>query len=229
MWKISVSLLLAVASSVAADSFLGVHEQGSTVSFSYLAADPTTGEPTEPISVSYRVLRDGAMIGSGAMYPAELGIATGTYNATATESGNYTILMSGLVADVTRQQIGTFTLVESGAGQESLKAQLIALASQVLDVSSELRIASRENSRSRLWYAQSVIDTATRKVPADLPSHLEIQIKYDDVPGFTTPEATFYRVFFYPDSATSTRACREEKQTSPPTDGTFYALPNESW
>lgn len=229
MWKISVSLLVLFAGSVMADGFLGVHESGSSIPFTYLAADATTGEPTEPVSVSYKVLLDGAQVDSGAMYAAELGIATGTYSSTGAESGTYTVLMSGLVGGVTRQQIGTFTLVEAGAGPEGLKAKLIALASDVLDVSRELRIASRENSRSRLWYAQSVIDTATRKVPADLPSHLEVQLKYDDVPGFATPEAAFYRVFFYPDCATATRACREEKHTSSPTDGTFYALPNETW
>jgi hypothetical protein len=224
-----LSLLLAVATRVAADGFLGVHEEGSTVSFSYLAADPTTGEPTEPVNVSYKVVLDGATVDSGPMYAAELGIATGTYHSAGAESGMYTLLMSGLIGGVTRQQMRLFSLIEPGAGPESLKAQLTALASAVLDVSRELRIVSHENSRSRLWYAQSVIDTATRKVPADLPSHLEVQIKYDDMPAFTTPEATFYRVFFYPDCATATRACREEKHITPPTDGTFYALPNNSW
>ena len=163
------------------------------------------------------------------MYSAELGIATGTHNATGCEQGMYTVLMAGIVAGVTRQQLAAFTLIDPGAGQESLHAQLTDLAGSVEEVSHEIRIVTRENSRSRLWYAQSIIDNATRKVPADLPSHLEVQISCDDTPDFATPEATFYRVFFYPDSVTATRACREEKHSVPPADGTFYALPNNSW
>lgn len=229
MCKRMVGLFLMFAVSVCADGYLGVHETGTVIPFTYLAADPTTGEPTQPVEVSYEILLDGAQVGSGPMYPAQLGIATGAYNSDGAVSGTYTLLMSGLIGGVTRQQVCTFTLVEPGAGPEGLLSQLTALAGAVTEVSRELQIVSRENTRSRLWYAQSVIDTATRKVPADSPSHLEVQIKYDDMIEFATPVATFYRVFFYPDSATSTRACREEKQTSPPDDGTFYALPNETW
>ncbi|MFH1742144.1 MAG: hypothetical protein ABIH23_24335 [bacterium] len=229
MWKTTIFLFLAITGTASGDGFLGVHEADSTISFTYLAADPTTGAPTEATEISYKILQDGVEVGSGAMYSAELGIATGAHSVTGCEQGMYTLLMAGIVAGVTHQQLAAFTLVNPGAGQESLHTQLTDLAESVEDVSREIRIVTRENSRSRLWFAQSIIDNATRKVPADLPSHLEVQISCDDTPDFATPEATFYRVFFYPDSVTSTRACREEKHGVPPSDGTFYALPNNSW
>jgi len=220
MWN--STLFFVVVQAALCGTFLGTYEQGEAVPFTYLAADPSTGAPTEPLDLSFRILNDGKEIGSGEMYAGVLGTATGVYEATACECGTYTVLMSGLVGGVTRQQLGVFDLVTPGAGPD-------ALAEAVQEVSRELQIVTRENSRSRLWYAQSVIDTATRKVPADLPSHLEVQLKYSDIPGFATPVETFYRVFFYPDCATATRACREEKHPDPPSDGTFYALPNESW
>ncbi len=90
-------------------------------------------------------------------------------------------------------------------------------------------VSARELSRARLWYAQSTIVSATRNVPADMPSHLETQLFASDDISFTTPTETFYRVFFYPDSVTSTKASVEVRSASPPDDGVFYLSPDQPW
>ena len=229
MQKIILVFIVTSVVNIYADGFLGEHELGENISFMFLTADHSTGEPVESANPSFKILSDGSEIGSGPMYAAQLGVATGVFETSGLDTGMHTILMAGGVGDVTQQQVASFTLVATGAGPESFQSQFNALAGIVNAISREIRIVTRENTRSRLWYSESLIDSATRKVPADMPSHLEVQLSLNDIPEFATPEVVFYRVFFYPDSVTSTRATREEKWVVAPVDGAFYALPNNSW
>ena len=96
-------------------------------------------------------------------------------------------------------------------------------------LSLETKIATRERARSRLWYAQSTIDTATRKVPADFPSHLEVQLAGTDEVSFATPAETLFKIYYYPDALNATKPSQEIRSSTPPLDGTFYLLPNIPW
>jgi len=104
-----------------------------------------------------------------------------------------------------------------------------SLNAAIQNASSEVKIASREHSRSRLWYAQNTIDGTIRKVPADLPSHLEVQIAAPTDIYFATPIETFYRIYYYPNSATATKASKEIRSATPPADGSFYLSPDGEW
>jgi len=100
---------------------------------------------------------------------------------------------------------------------------------KITSVTREISITTREMSRSRLWYAQSTIDTPTRTVPADMPSHIEVQVTTVEDPGFTQPVSTFFHVYTYPNAVDATKASRVIRATQPPADGTFYLVPNIAW
>lgn len=93
----------------------------------------------------------------------------------------------------------------------------------------ESTIAARELTRARLWYAADTIDSETRKVPADMPSHMEIDVAAPDDPLFTAPLETFFRIFCYPNASTASKASREIRSATPPADGMFYLLPDWPW
>ncbi len=104
-----------------------------------------------------------------------------------------------------------------------------AIIATIDDMNNEVRIGSREYSRARLWYAQSAIDSSMRKVPADLPSHIEIQLAAPDDILFATPIETFFRVLYYSNASSAVKSSKEIRSTTPPIDGTFYLSPNQSW
>ncbi len=112
---------------------------------------------------------------------------------------------------------------------EDIEFTRLSLSEKIDAVTRETLIVSREISRARLWYAQDTIESPTRKVPADMPSHMEIQVAAPDDIGFATPVDTFYRVYFYPSSVTGTIPSREERLPSPPLDGIFYKTPDIAW
>ncbi|MDP8244708.1 MAG: hypothetical protein P9L94_11545 [Candidatus Hinthialibacter antarcticus] len=119
-----------------------------------------------------------------------------------------------------------YTISNFNGRIESVTAHL----ESTLDPAAEYAaITARELSRARLWYAQNTVESATRKVPADMPSHLEVQLAAPDDIGFVTPSETFYRVYFYPDAVTSTKASVEVRSISPPDDGVFYLSPDQAW
>lgn len=254
--------LLLCAHHAFAQDHLGVFEEGDEVPFAITAADPLTGEPTTPASLSYSVIFGGNEIASGAMSELRLGVALGVFETTGQSSGPYIILASGVVGGVTGYTHKNFTLVENGRGIQSIGDEAIGLngvtplsesvylpyyaytISNINDriesatsfvipmleeTSQNAAVSARELSRARLWYAQSTIDGATRKAPADMPSHLEVQIAAPDDIDFTTPVETFYRVYFYPDAVTSTKASKEIRAASPPDDGEFYLSPDLPW
>lgn len=119
-----------------------------------------------------------------------------------------------------------YTISSLNGRIESATAQLQSIVEPVAE---HAAVTARELSRARLWYAQSTIDGAARKVPADMPSHLEIQLAASDDVSFTTPSETFYRVYYYPDAVTSTKASKEIRSVSPPDDGVFYLSPDLPW
>ena len=212
--------------SASAQNYLGVFEQGETVPFLVAAAEAETGAPTNPVDLKFQILLSGETIHSGPMFTASLGIATGAYNTSGDEAGNYNILISGLIGDVTAQTYKTYSLVPSGLGIASIAP---AISSEIADSREEMKISTREMSRARLWYAQYAINSATRKVPVDMPSHMEIQIAAPDDIHFVTPLETFYKVYCFPNSATSTISSREIRSVTAPTDGVFYLSPDISW
>ena len=71
------TLLFVAVQTALCGTFLGTYEQGETVPFTYLAADPSTGAPTEAVDLAFCVLANGREIGSGPMYAGIVGIATG--------------------------------------------------------------------------------------------------------------------------------------------------------
>jgi hypothetical protein len=111
---------------------------------------------------------------------------------------------------------------------QSITNSINIVQSGLSNLLSETKTGTRELSRSRLWYAQSTINFATRKVPADLPSHLEVQLASPDDVLFASPVETIFKWYYYP-ATTSTKASREVRLATPPQDGTFYLLPNISW
>ncbi|RJP22767.1 MAG: hypothetical protein C4527_21350 [Candidatus Omnitrophota bacterium] len=123
------------------------------------------------------------------------------------------------------------TRVESATNEifSNINSSCNLIAVKVDSTSQEMQIASREYSRSRLWYAQDAIDSATRKVPADLPSHLEVQLAAPGDILFASPVETFYRVYDYPNALNASKPSREIRSTTPPIDGVFYKIPDMSW
>ncbi len=103
------------------------------------------------------------------------------------------------------------------------------IISKLDDMDDEVRISSREHSRARLWYAQSAIDNSQRKVPADMPSHIEISLAAPGDILFATPLETFFRVLYYSNASSAVKSSKEIRSTTPPIDGTFYLSPNQSW
>lgn len=93
----------------------------------------------------------------------------------------------------------------------------------------EIQIASRNLTRARLWFAENTIDSATRRVPADMPSHMEVQVAALDDVAFATPVATYYRIYSYPNALTASKPSREVYGVTPPVDGVFYRLPAVDW
>ncbi|MBZ0258257.1 hypothetical protein K8I31_19480 [bacterium] len=263
MKPIWISLvLIACALGAAAQDHLGVFEEGDQVPFALAAADPITGEPTTPASLSYSVIFNGAEIATGAFSELRTGVSLGVFSTTGQASGPYIILASGVIGEVTAYTHKNFTLVENGKGIQSIGEEASGLNGEtpltesvylpyyaytissmngriesattqlqsILEPAAEYAaITAQELSRARLWYAQSTIDGATRKVPADMPSHLEIQLAASDDVSFTTPSDTFYRVYYYPDAVTSTKASKEIRSVSPPNDGVFYLSPDLPW
>ncbi len=266
MKKLSLFLFLfTFVSLTSAQHFIGIFEVGENVPFMLVSSDPETGMPTNPINLEYTIFQEGSVIASGTMTNILLGIHTGLYSTTGNTAGNYNILLSGLIGDVTTQSHKTYTLLPTGKGIASIADEVsgidgttpftesaytpyhneivsaVTSASQVtvlkidsLDAkiestTKELQIVSREHSRSRLWYAQSTIDSATRKVPADMPSHIEIQVAASEDILYASPLETFYRVYFYPNSLSATKPSREVRTVTPPIDGTFYQLPDIDW
>lgn len=110
-----------------------------------------------------------------------------------------------------------------------VEAASAALGIRLDETRRESSIAARELSRARLWYAADTIDSLSRKVPADMPSHMEIDIAAPDDPLFTAPLETFFRIFYYPNASTATKASREIRSATPPADGMFYLLPDLPW
>lgn len=127
------------------------------------------------------------------------------------------------------QQYHTETLAAVHSTAESVTTSINIVQSDLTALISETKTGTRELSRSRLWYAQSTINFATRKVPADLPSHLEVQLAASNDIVFASPVETFFKVYYYPDAASSTKASREVRSSTPPQDGAFYLQPNISW
>jgi len=262
---VSFFVFLFLSLSVHAQNYLGIFEIGEVVPFTITAADPITGSPTDPVNLTFFVLRDGATVSSGSMAAVQLGLATGTYSTDSDTPGNYSILISGLIGGVTAQTHKTYSLAASGGGISGIASKVAVLdgtpltestfnpiqtgivhsvTSEVIaeiesasgtlsikldDVFQESQIASRELSRARLWYAQSTIDNATRQVPADLPSHMEVQVASPADIQFATPLETFYRIYYYPNASTATKASREIRSSTPLLDGTFYLAPDTSW
>ena len=112
---------------------------------------------------------------------------------------------------------------------ESVLSASQAIMSNIDGMNDEVRISSREYSRARLWYSQSAIDNSQRKVPADLPSHIEIQLAAPGDILFATPLETFFRVLYYPNASSAVKSSKEIRSTTLPVDGTFYLSPNQSW
>ncbi|HXK93226.1 MAG TPA: hypothetical protein PKV38_06030 [bacterium] len=110
-----------------------------------------------------------------------------------------------------------------------IEAASAALGARLGETWRESAIAARELSRARLWYAADTIDTPWRQVPADMPSHMEIDLAAPDDPLFTAPLETFFRIFYYPNATTATKASREIRSATPPADGMFYLLPDLPW
>lgn len=121
----------------------------------------------------------------------------------------------------------TLTTIHDTA--QSITTSINVVQSDLTSLINETKTVTRELSRSRLWYAQNTINFATRKVPADLPSHLEVQLASPDDVLFASPVETFFKWYYYPDASSSTKASREIRLATPPQDGTFYLLPNISW
>lgn len=253
--------LFTMSLNVSAQNYLGFFETGDIVPFTVTAADPVTGSPTDPVNLTFTILRDGASIATGNMATVQIGVATGSYSTSSDTPGSYSILISGLIDGVTAQTHKTYSLFPSGSGLSNIAAKVAVLngtpltettftpiqneivntvlagiesstktiSIQLDDIYRESTIASRELSRARLWYAQSAIENATRKVPADMPSHMEIQVAAPSDIQFATPLETFYRIYFYPNASTATKASKEIRSSTPMLDGTFYLIPDTSW
>ncbi len=250
-------------------AYLGVFEAGDNIPFLVIAAEAETGAPTNPIDLSYEVLKEGQTISSGAMATVRLGVATGEFSTSGNTPGKYDILISGIIGGVTACTYQTYTLVPEGSSltaiasetsglngvtpltqstylsyynsilsnvsdstvsvTEEIIASKAAIQSAIHDVSQELRIVSRELTRSRLWYTLNTIETPERNVPADRPSHLEIQIASPNDLQFTSPVETFYRIYYYPNAISATKASKEIRSATPPADGQFYRSPDTDW
>lgn len=250
--------LFVCALSASAQDHLGVFEEGEDVPFAVAAADPITGEATTPARMSYSIIFQGNEISGGSLSELRVGVALGVFPTTGQASGPYIVLVSGVIGDATAYTHKNFNLVEKGKGIQSIGAEAIGLngttplsesvylpyyaytisnfneriesaTAQLQTAAEHAAITARELSRARLWYAQSTVDSATRKVPADMPSHLEIQLTAPDDIAFVTPVETFYRVYFYPDALASTKASVEVRSASAPGDGVFYLSPDQPW
>lgn len=251
-------LTLVFIQSTDAQQHLGLFEAGDEAHFAIVAADPETGAPTTPVNLSYSILFNGSEIAEGAMSELRQGVATGVFATTGQAAGAYIILISGEIAGVTAYTHKNFTLLpesksiadiaDETAGLNGLTplddaayqpyyAYTITALSERIDAATQMieasathsEISARELSRARLWHAQNTIDGPLRKVPADMPSHMEIQLASPEDIGFATPYETFYRIFYYPDSLNSTLSSRETRSSTPPVDGVFYLAPDIDW
>ncbi len=215
-------LLSFVTPAIFAQTHLGTFETGDEISFMVLAADPETGSATTPEKLSFDIMKAGTSIYSGSMAAVQVGVATGSYSTTGNKAGQYEILISGEIGGIKAYTHQNYRLVDTGQG-------LGSIADFIHTVTQETRILTREHSRSRLWFAQNTINSPQRNVPADMPSHIEIQVTSSDDPLFLSPLETYFHIYYYPNSATSTRASKQIRSSTPPVDGSFYLSPNLPW
>ncbi|MBI1389275.1 MAG: hypothetical protein GC154_12590 [bacterium] len=110
-----------------------------------------------------------------------------------------------------------------------IEAATSQLSDEVEPAALHAEISARELSRARLWYAQSAIESASRSVPADMPSHMEIQLASPGDDSFSSPLETFYRIYTYTDALNASKPSSETRSVTPPADGAFYLDPDVDW
>lgn len=255
-------LFFLLASVATSQPYLGWFEAGERVPLLLVSADPFTHEPTDPVDLTYSILKNSSVVASGTMTVLQTGVAAASHSTVGEASGVYHVLYAGLIGGVTTRAMQTYSLFEPGKGIAGIVAEVSGLngisplsmtdflpyhenlsswvghvaenvTTELLPVLErnwkETQVASRELSRARIWFAQSTIDTLMRKVPADRPSHVEIQLASPDDIAFSTPTETFYRIYAYPNALGSTKASSEIRSTTPPCDGVFYRMPDFDW
>lgn len=239
----SIVVLVALTLSVPApfaQQYLGEFEVGETVPFMLIAADPITGAPTDPVDLGWSLRANGIELSTGTLQISEPGVSHSSVSTSGLSSGAYSLLVSGKIGGVTAQAYKSFTLLPGGTSNPDIMTQVSSIAARdPLDATGytpyhaqllqEIEIASRSQSRARLWFAQNTISSITRNVPADMASHMEVQVTSSDDILFATPLSTYYRVYYYPDSISSSKPSKEIRTTTAPVDGTFYRLPALDW